>query len=133
VNASSEPLVIRRLPCSLTEEEIAQAAMICARLDSQYDDTEAEKKTLVSEMTAKLKELRASMTAESRKATTGIEEREVECEYKIERASGFAELFRTDTGEVVERRRLTPAELQLSMDSIVQALMDREQSDGGDE
>lgn len=68
------------------------------------------------------------MQAESKKATTGIEDRIVNCVWKINRDMARAELYRTDTAEIVETRDLTAAEMQLSMDDIVKALMERDET-----
>jgi hypothetical protein len=111
--------VKRKLVCELTEDEIAQRSMTSATAMVQYEQVDAQKKTTLSQLTAKLKELRSVMKINSDAATTGQEERAVDCMWTLDRPNRRALLIRQDTYGVVEERELRSSEMQLTIDDLI--------------
>jgi hypothetical protein len=121
-------VVKRQLPCQLTHMETADAAMLAATRQGEYDKVEEEKKRVLGRYTARLKSLRAEMSIESKKATTGVEERSVECVWCVDRERCKAVLRRTDTQEIVQERELTKSDIQLTMTELMQFLEENAES-----
>lgn len=100
------------LPCDLSDIElIAKGEDLAAELTA-LEEAEAEAKADAQ----KHKERQAGIREKIRKLRTAIEERqelrEVECEERIIRERGVAQVVRLDTGEVVSERKLELDDLQ---------------------
>jgi hypothetical protein len=105
--AERDPLV-RDLPCELSMDEREVHSMKASELSY-------ERKTLLSEMKRrdkedrqKLKALATDIERLSDEAATGFETVPVQCSEEIDGED--VKLVRTDTGEEVERRPITPEE-----------------------
>lgn len=121
-------VVKRQLPCQLTAMEVADAAMLAATRQGEYDKVEEEKKRVLGRYTHRLKSLRAEMSIESKKATTGVEDRFVECVWCVDRDRCKAVLRRTDTQDIVQERDLTKSDIQLTMTELLQFLEEAAES-----
>ena len=100
------------LMCSLSEPELAERADRAARL--QY---EADKITGEAKLTAKAaKERVEKIEAERRLLLSEVRTKQgykpVECVSQADYVRGVLETIRTDTGEVLRSRKLTPEERQ---------------------
>jgi hypothetical protein len=79
---------------------------------TQQAELEEEKKTVTSGFKEKIDRCISDSRCLARKISTRQDMREVECEWQMDYANRLAKLFRTDTWEEVERRKLTADELQ---------------------
>lgn len=107
--------ITRMLPCLLPpEDQLAyakNAATIHADSTRKLEEMEAAKKSAQAE----IKELDLERNRLLKIVDTGVEHRKVECDERANYSLGEMLTIRTDTGEVVDRRRLTVAESQQRM------------------
>lgn len=113
---TSTKIIERNLPCILTDEERASFGRMAAHEVKEHNAIETEKKQVVADFGARLKESRKQIDTLSEKVDTGIEWRGVECRVQIDRYLGRVKITRTDTGEVIEDRPMTHDEGQTRMD-----------------
>lgn len=104
--------VMRHLVVNLTEEEITRCSQELARVTTQQAELEEEKKTVTSSYKEKLDRCVSDSRSLARKISTKQDMRETECEWVMDYEQRLAKLFRLDTMEEVERRKLTADELQ---------------------
>lgn len=107
-----------QLPVALSESEVA------ARFH-RMGELLGEKATLIedarAEATARrehLREIDAELEQLGCEARRGAAEREVQCVEELDLDTLEARLVRLDTGEVLQRRPLSPDERQLSLDDL---------------
>lgn len=108
----NKQLVMRHLVVNLTEEEITRCSQELARVTTQQAELEEEKKTVTSSYKEKLDRCISDSRCLASKISTKQDMREVECEWQMDYDQRLAKLFRLDTFEEVERRKLTADELQ---------------------
>lgn len=102
----------RNLVCELTPEEVKDYSSELARVTSEQERLEDEKRSVTSGYTDKINRCVLDMRTLARKISTGQEMREVDCAWKFDFKTATAKLSRSDTGEVVETRAMTAEELQ---------------------
>lgn len=107
---------VRKLPCQLTPDEVRLRGIDLANSNTAYADLEDEKKRVVRDMGERLKAINSTIHELKDAVRHGVEVREVDCDVTIDRYLGKATITRTDSGEVVEVRPLTPREAQGEMD-----------------
>jgi hypothetical protein len=106
-------MITRYLPVQLTEPERSSLAVEIANITAEIGEAEA---TLAAAK-ATIKRLDLTRATKSKTRKDGFEDREVECS---EVASGiYVTVTRLDTGEVIDRRRATELERQLSLTETV--------------
>lgn len=92
----------KHLSCDLTEEELSKCSKELARDSIELRETEESKKEVVSDFAAKTKGLESGISRNSRKVSTGMEWRNVDCQWLFDFSAGYKRLIRTDTGEELE-------------------------------
>jgi hypothetical protein len=102
----------KELRCYLTETETVGYAKQAAVLVERIEDQENEKKMTAKQYAAEISALQDELFGLSRKVRNGFEVRSVDCEIVRDYESKQIVIVRTDTGEPVESRKMTPAELQ---------------------
>lgn len=115
--------ITRSLPVILTQDEFdARAAHLASsivELDSVDSEIEAVKEARKSQL-AGLAEKRERQMKEVRRLTRIVEkraeDRDVECEQRIDLERKLIEIVRLDTGEVVDTRGMTPFDMQQILD-----------------
>lgn len=105
----------RSLVVNLTEEEISACAKELARVTTQQAEIEEEKKVVASSYKEKLERCVSESRSLARKISTRQDFREVECSWTHDYSGRSAILYRMDTWEEIERRKLTTDEIQLSL------------------
>jgi hypothetical protein len=105
----------RKLPVKLTEDEVTQLGRAMADLLAKRGGVEDEKKTAKSEFKNRLDQIDEKLEQVGASVRTGHEEREIDCDWVKDFARKTADLVRSDTGEVVETRPLSAAEMQESL------------------
>lgn len=106
----------RSLPHRLsTEEKLVRAQQLSAAVRENYD-IEAEKKCANAEFKERLEEVGSRISKLSRVVADGVEYRETEVEVFFDYDLGMVRFTRTDTGEVIESRGMTPSERQTRME-----------------
>lgn len=102
----------RNLYVTLTEAELRGYSDELARVTTQYFETEAEKKSVMASFKDKLDKMDLDTRVLSRVISTRREMRPVECEWTRDYEAQMTFLYRLDTGEMIDKRRLTEDELQ---------------------
>ncbi len=108
----------RELPCQLTPEERDEFANRNAQAVDELRKLEAAKKESAAQYGQMIKEKRVEVNELCDCAITGIEYRPISVYDETDRARGLCETIRSDTGEVIKTRHLTPAELQMQFDDM---------------
>lgn len=100
----------RTLACVLTDAEIRHRADELARKVADHGALEQAKKDQAKEIGLEIAEVEATISHLASQVRNRAEDRLVDCVWQATEDS--LELVRTDTGEVVASRLLTPAERQ---------------------
>jgi len=106
--------VTRSLMVSLTEAEIRSCATELARVTAQQAELEDEKKAVTSGFKNRIDRCVADCRALAQKVTTKRELRDIDCEWSPS-DGGKMILTRTDTGEVIDTRKMTEEEQQQNL------------------
>ncbi len=104
------------LKCALTAKEVAVAANDLAKL---LDDIHALEDQLVSikaDFKAKLEKCEADIRVSQRLVRDKYEYRNVECDVEYNYLTLMVKITRKDTAEIVEERKMSLAEKQMTMD-----------------
>ncbi len=100
------------LRCQLTPDEIADRADQAAHALARRDEKERDAKAAADQFKAEIKTLEASMRQLSNEVRDRATYRTTECERVFDYETGWLRNYRDDTGELVDERRLTAAEMQ---------------------
>jgi hypothetical protein len=106
--------VTRSLMVSLTEAEIRSCATELARVTASQAELEDEKKAVTSGFKNRIDRCVADCRALAQKVTTKRELRDIDCEWQPT-DGGKMMLIRTDTGEIIDSRKMTEEEHQQSL------------------
>jgi len=104
------------LKCALTAKEVAVAANDLAKL---LDDSQALDDQLVSvkaDFKAKLEKCEAGIRVSQRLVRDKYEYRNVDCEVEYNYSTLMVKITRKDTSEIVEDRKMTLGEKQMTID-----------------
>ncbi len=107
---------LRKLPCRLTQAEFNEKATEYALKDEQHDELEAERKASNEDFKDRIGGVNAERAKLRRMVMTRCEQRDVECAWFADFAGKSMILRRSDTGEAVEVRTMTPDEVQTHFD-----------------
>lgn len=102
----------KRLPVALTDEEIRLRGVQMAGLENQYEEASGEAKQTAKSYKDTLEGLRLSILKLSDQIASGKEYRDVQVEERKDWDTQEVLTLRCDTFEVVDRRPMTPNELQ---------------------
>lgn len=103
------------LPCPLTLEELVDRSQRLARLLNELDRMEDEHAETRRDMKDQRERLEASVRDVRRVVAAGKEDREIEVEDRMDYEAGHVVRHRTDTGQEVWRRKMSPEERQVPM------------------
>ena len=113
---------IKLLPCDLTQSEVLVFGQRNALAVDELAKVEAKKKAAAASFKAEIDGLKEQIADFSACVNTEQQLRAVDCEQRWFPARGVVEVFRLDTGEVIDSRAMTREELdkiaQLSFDEI---------------
>jgi hypothetical protein len=115
MNATKQ-VITKLLPCSLSTQELTEKRDELASVVVEYDKVEQRKKEDTSVLSEEMKRLRARSSQLSKQINSRTEERSVECLVQHDNVTCTVETIRTDTGEILEAREMTPAERQQVLD-----------------
>lgn len=105
----------RDLIVKLTDDEVRIYSEELARITSLQAEAEDEKKAVTSGFKDKIDRFIADARTMARKISTRQELRGVDCEWVLNFEAQKAFLHRKDTGEIIDTRKLTEEEMQLSL------------------
>lgn len=105
----------RNLNCDLTEEEVSTYSNELARITTEQEGLEDEKKSVMSGYKDKIDRCVLDMRTLARKIQTRKEMRDVECRWTFDFSKARATLKRIDTLEIIEERAMTAEELQIEL------------------
>lgn len=105
----------RELPFSLTPEELTLRGRVIGEKMEQRRLLDEERLEAMADFKARREALDKAIADLGRTLQTGTELREVECETVFDETNTRAETVRTDTGEIIDFRPLTPEERQREM------------------
>lgn len=98
---------------TFTEKETLALARTLAEKNNELNQAEEEKKSVTSQLKAKIDGISARVTEVSTKITTGYEYRMTKCTVKYHTPRpGMKRLIREDTNDVIEDAEMTDAEKQ---------------------
>lgn len=102
----------RNLTVVLTAEEAAQRSYQMAHAIEEIDAIEYESKLKATKAKNKIKDLRKEVVKLGRAVLTGTEPRMIECSWNRDEDRQVMELYRQDTGVMVDSRAMTEPERQ---------------------
>ena len=106
--------VTRSLMVGLNEDEIRSCASELARVTASQAELEDEKKAVTSGFKNRIDRCVADCRALAQKVTTRRELRDIDCEWSPA-DGGKMILTRTDTGEIIDTRKMTEEEQQQAL------------------
>jgi hypothetical protein len=113
--------VKRTLKCRLKARELSdvveRSSEVAAHLTALREQYAETRRTLQQQIRVAAQEYDELLD----KVGTKVEERQVVCEERYSYAQGVVRVIRTDTGEVIEERPMTPQERQLVLGGSLQA------------
>lgn len=120
------------LPCKLSDiEKVTRGRELASKMEEreqvqlQAEEAKSAFKTRTQGLDAQIDELK-------RIVLDGSERREIECFYHKDFENSTVLTLRTDTGEEVDSRRMTPEERQEMLPMVDSALKDIEDASGDD-
>lgn len=105
-------MLTRKLPVKLTNDEVRMKGKRMAVLQGEIQQLGEEKKEIVSDFTSKINGRTTEILKLTREINEGAEYRQVEIVERKDWIEREVQVIRQDTGEVVDARPMTPAELQ---------------------
>jgi len=105
----------RTLPVYLSDEECKAAARKLAETLWEKEQKEAEAKDSAATYRDAIKTMAETISELKTVVRSGVEHRLVDCEDRKNMAAGTTEIYRLDTGEMVESRPLSALERQADM------------------
>lgn len=97
----------RLLMCALTAEEMQAASSQLADAVHTRDRVRDEKKTVVSQMNARINQLDGDINLLAQKIKDNAEQRAVECEITANYTECTIQVKRLDTCEIIDDRKMT--------------------------
>lgn len=105
----------RDLTCALTREEVEERAQEAAALVERRDQKEADFKEQAKRWKNEISALDVEHRIVSSEVRSRTTVRNVECERVFDYTAGLVIETRTDTGEVINSRKMTDSERQTTM------------------
>jgi hypothetical protein len=106
---------VRALPCKLTDEELLARGDSIASIVQDIAAEKERQKSQKAEMKARLEELEARKARLASVVKRREEDRDIPCEIWFLYDELMVETRRTDSDLVVDRRRMTNDEMQMSL------------------
>lgn len=104
---------VEELDCQLTGVEVLQRGQAAARIAYEIDQKEAELDRTKKAHKVAVGQLEAQQKTLQREVRTGKTQRPVKCVEQADYESGFMNVVRIDTAEIVRSRPLTEKERQV--------------------
>jgi len=114
-DADTIPIETKFLRCILSEDERRSIADKLSRAVLEKDHKDQELRSVSTQIRAEIKAQEAIISSCAEVLRAGYEFRDIECEISIDHEKGTYQAIRTDTGEIIEERKLTPAEKQMAL------------------
>lgn len=105
---------VESLRCQLTPEEQRLKGLDLAQQEKAIYDKEQEKKRAAEAFKEEIELLTRTMTTSAQILRQGYEYRPIEVEEIYDYATGSVRKKRTDTGEIIDERAMTPEERQMT-------------------
>lgn len=104
------------LRCDFTELEMKELSAELARGTNELAQAESDKKAVMSQFAERINSRKSEVSSLARRIANGYEMRTVNCEVRLhDPKKGSATVIRTDTGEIVKSRLMTPEESQTEL------------------
>ena len=111
-NGVTTKQAVRTLPCKLSDDEIRLRGIDLAHANTEFAETKEAQKEAAKNFRDALDRINDRIHELKNAVSNGVEIRDVDVEFKIDAYLGGVTITRLDTGEVVEKRQATSAELQ---------------------
>ena len=105
----------RQLPCKLTPEELQARGKAAAEVAAQREHLDNQRKEAAAEYKAQIARKETELDHLFTQLRSGQEHRDVEVEIVKNYRTKSVKTTRTDTGDAIDTRAMTPAELQLTL------------------
>lgn len=113
----TKTIVREFLKYSFSHEEIHEKGLELARLSSEENSIDKERKAIASEFKAKLDGKAAQIEVIGTQINNGYEHRYIDCEcHHHDPNTGMKTVYRKDNGEKVRVESMTPDELQIELE-----------------
>lgn len=112
MEAIKQRTATKKLPCQLTEDEVRLRGIALADAAKEHIDLQDAKKESAKEFKDKIDRVNAVICDLKDVVRNAVEVRDVDVEYRYDNYLGNVTVTRKDTGEVVEKRMMTPKESQ---------------------
>ena len=109
------PTITKECLVPLTDAEIRKMCQELARLVGSLGELEEARRETARSYADEIKDIREEMKALAESIRDGHARREVLCDEVPDYAAGLMRIVRTDNGDVVATRGLTPEEMQQSL------------------
>lgn len=109
----SEAARIEILPCPLNDDELRERADRAARKQAELESEEEQIALLKKASKERTERLGSEVRSLLREVRTRSEDRDVQVVDRVSDEGDLMETVRTDSGEIVRSRPLTPAEKQV--------------------
>ncbi len=114
--AKNNYITNRHLPVRLTDEELLAISRELAKDSQDMQDIENKKKEVNADFTAQTNRTKSCIEIASRKISTGVEYRDIECHVEIYVKEMEKVIMRDDTGKIVKIEKLTTGDLQTELE-----------------
>lgn len=105
------------LKYNFTEQEITDIAKELARENQNHAQIEQRKKEVMAEFKSQIEAAMSKIGRASALVNNGYEYRNIDCETRYHAPKeNWCMTIRTDTGEIVKERKMTPEEMQEAFD-----------------
>jgi len=108
--------VLKSVKSYFTESEKRDIAEEMAKMTLLIEDLDAEKKAAMSSFKDKIDSASLAARVAAQKLRDGYEYRNVECEVIRDYELEEVRYVRTDTGEIIETRRMEKSEMQMRLE-----------------
>lgn len=112
----SKDIEIQTLACLLSREEVEDRAGRLAAANQSAVELDNEKKQVTAQFSAKEKAISAEIVNLSNQVASKKEYRQIECEWDFDWTEGVKRLYRTDTSEIIDTRKIKESERQARID-----------------
>ena len=107
----------RSLKYTFTEDERKGLAVDLSQAVRVWEEKEAQKKAITSQLKAEVDQAQSSMAILAGKHRDGYEYRQTKCEETRDFNSKTVTVIRLDSGEIIEERKMRNDELQMELDT----------------
>lgn len=114
---SEKPEIVQKnLKCALTTDERLKLGELMSQKQAEIDQLQADKKAFDADIKARISAAESTRNSCADRLNAGYEFRKVDCAVERDHQAHEVRTVRLDTGEAIEARNMTTAEMQQTLD-----------------